>query len=117
MQITVAGHHIEVTENLHSHVVSKLQKISSHFPEIMSVDVTLTLDNGKDSVVEMHTVYHGKTASVKVDNDDMYHAITQGRDKLQRILSDIKSSEKALRKDKSVAHQEPALDGDAEDLE
>lgn len=102
MQITVSGHHVEVTESLRDHTVSKLQKIGSHFPEIMSIDVTLTLDNAKDQIAEMYTSYHGKDTAVKVEGDDMYLAITQGRDKLHRILSAIKSAEKASRKDRSA---------------
>ncbi len=105
MQITVSGHHIEVTDSLRQHAVSKLQKIGSHFPEVTSIDVTLTLDNAKNQVAEIRTVYHGKETAVRVESADMYAAITQGREKLHRILSGRKGAEKTARKDKSVAPQ------------
>lgn len=100
MQITVSGHHIDVTDSLRDHAKNKLKKVESHFAEVGAIDVTLILDNAKTHVAEIKTIYHGKDVAVRVEGNDMYTAITHGRDKLRRILANLKGSEKAARQDK-----------------
>ncbi len=116
MQITVSGHHVDVTDSLRDHAKSKLRKVASHFSEVVAINVTLILGNAKNHTTEINTTYHGKDVAVRVEGTDMYAAITQGRDKLHRILADLKGAEKAARKDKPIPseHLEPRVEDGAQ---
>ena len=44
MQITVSGHHVEVTPALREYVLSKMQRLQRHFDNITQMDVTLIVE-------------------------------------------------------------------------
>ena len=44
MQLTITGHHVEVTPALRAYVTEKMQNLVRHFDQVMSVDVILKVD-------------------------------------------------------------------------
>jgi len=48
MNLTISGHHLEVTPALRSYVTSKLDRIKRHFDQVVDVRVLLTLENMKE---------------------------------------------------------------------
>ena len=44
MQITVSGHHVEVTPPLREYVMSKFERLQRHFDQITNTDVTLIVE-------------------------------------------------------------------------
>eukprot|EP01002_Notosolenus_urceolatus_P001864 NODE_14909_length_333_cov_16.271127_g13745_i0.p1 GENE.NODE_14909_length_333_cov_16.271127_g13745_i0~~NODE_14909_length_333_cov_16.271127_g13745_i0.p1 ORF type:complete len:62 (+),score=5.23 NODE_14909_length_333_cov_16.271127_g13745_i0:125-310(+) len=44
MQITVSGHHVDVTPSLRDYVNTKLGKLQRHFDNITNTDVTLSVE-------------------------------------------------------------------------
>jgi len=48
MQLTISGHHIEVTEAIRSYVTDKLAKVLNHFDEVVTVKVTLDVEKHKE---------------------------------------------------------------------
>jgi putative sigma-54 modulation protein len=91
MQITVSGHHVDVTPALRDYVNVKLGKLQRHFDNITNSAVTLTVEK----------LIHKAEASVHVagadlfalsESEDMYAAIDSLADKLDRQL--IKHKEK-----------------------
>ena len=44
MQITVSGHHVEVTSSLREYVESKLQRLERHFDHLTTVHVVLSVE-------------------------------------------------------------------------
>ena len=48
MNLTISGHHLEVTPALRSYVTSKLDRISRHFDQVVDVKVLLTVDNHQE---------------------------------------------------------------------
>ena len=91
MQITVSGHHVDVTPALRDYVNIKLGKLQRHFDNITNSAVTLTVEK----------LIHKAEASVHVagadlfalsESEDMYAAIDSLADKLDRQL--IKHKEK-----------------------
>ena len=44
MQVSVTGHHVEVTDSLRNHVEEKMGKIKRHFDNVTNVHVILTVE-------------------------------------------------------------------------
>ena len=93
MQITVSGHHVEVTPALRDYVNNKLAKLQRHFDNITNTDVTLSVEK---LVQKAEATVHvaGPDLFATCESEDMYAAIDSLTDKLDRQL--IKHKEKNL---------------------
>ncbi|MDH5738398.1 MAG: ribosome-associated translation inhibitor RaiA [Gammaproteobacteria bacterium] len=92
MQISISGHHIEITDALRSYVHSKLERLERHFDQITNMHVILSVEKHQQKA---ESTIHAGGAEVYADaeSDDLYAAIDQLADKLDRQL--IKKKEKA----------------------
>ena len=91
MQMTISGHHLDVTDPIRDYVTTKLSKLERHCEEITSVAVILTVD--KPSQKAEATVHvTGGDLFANAEHDDLYAAIDALSDKLHRQL--IKHKEK-----------------------
>lgn len=91
MQINVSGHHVEVTPALREYVNTKLARLQRHFDSITKTDVTLTVEKLiQKAEASVHVA--GANLFAACESDDMYSAIDQLTDKLDRQL--IKHKEK-----------------------
>ena len=102
MQINVSGHHIDVTDSLHSYVVSKLDRLERHFDRITNVDVILSVEKQRQRA-ESTVWIAGGEVHAESESEDLYAAIDSLSDKLDRQL--IKQKEK----DKDYKHHRPEL--------
>lgn len=91
MQITINGHHLEVTDALKQYVESKLEKLDNHHDKITSVHVILSVDH-QDQKAEATVHVSGKDLFADAVEPDLYAAIDKLADKLDRQL--IKHKEK-----------------------
>ena len=88
MNLTISGHHLEVTPALREYVLAKLDRVTRHFDQVVDVNVLLTVEKLKEkerrqkAEVTLHT--KGKDIFVEQANEDMYAAIDQLMDKLDR---------------------------------
>jgi putative sigma-54 modulation protein len=91
MQITVSGHHVDVTPALRDYVNIKLSKLQHHFDNITNTAVTLTVEK---LVQKAEATVHvaGANLFAACESEDMYAAIDSLADKLDRQL--IKHKEK-----------------------
>lgn len=89
MQLSVSGHHVEVTKPLRAYVESKIEKIVRHFDLVSDVNCILTVEK----------LRHKAEATVKVNGgniyadhteEDMYAAIDGLVDKLERRVRKYK---------------------------
>lgn len=48
MKLTISGHHVEVGDELKTYVGAKLDKISSHFDDVVGTTVTLSVEKHKE---------------------------------------------------------------------
>ena len=48
MNLTISGHHLEVTPALREYVLTKLDRITRHFDAVVDVNVLLTVENLKE---------------------------------------------------------------------
>ncbi|MCY4426071.1 MAG: ribosome-associated translation inhibitor RaiA [Halieaceae bacterium] len=95
MQITVSGHHVEVTPALREYVLSKMQRLQRHFDNITQMDVTLIVEKLVQKA-EATIRVTGADIFANAASEDMYAAVDLLADKLDRQL--IKRKEKARRR-------------------
>lgn len=93
MQITLSGHHVEITEALRDIVNNKFEKLERHYDQITSISVTLSVEKLRQKA---DAILHiaGADLAANAEHEDMYTAIDQLTDKLDRQL--IKHKEKTL---------------------
>ncbi|WP_435979770.1 ribosome hibernation-promoting factor, HPF/YfiA family [Psychrobacter sp. DM4] len=98
MNVSISGHHISVTEAMDTSVREKLAKIERHFDQIQSIKVILSLDNSgasdggkKSHKAEAILRVSGQEMFVQALEDDMYKAINEMADKLDRQVRKYKT--------------------------
>ena len=91
MQMTISGHHLDVTDPIRDYVTTKLSKLERHSEAITSVAVILTVDKlSQKAEATIHVT--GGDLFANAEHDDLYAAIDALSDKLDRQL--IKHKEK-----------------------
>lgn len=83
MQLTLTGHHVEVTPALKSYVEKKLDRIVRHFDHVIDVHCVLTVEKLRHKAEATLAVSGAKIHADAVDGD-MYAAIDALADKLDR---------------------------------
>jgi putative sigma-54 modulation protein len=86
MQLTITGHHIDVTPALRSKVESKLAKLERHFDNVTDVHCVLTvekLEHKAEATVHMS----GGIVHADAIDADMYAAVDALFDKLARQVT------------------------------
>jgi putative sigma-54 modulation protein len=95
MNLTISGHHLEVTPAIREYVQSKLERIRRHFDQVIDIAVILTVDNltekEKRQKAEINLRLPGKTVNVASLSHDLYAAIDTLIDKLDRQVMKYKS--------------------------
>jgi len=93
MQLSITGHHIDVTDALRAHVTEKIQRLERHYDHITNVHVVLTVEK---LVQRAEATVHTSGADLFADAsaDDLYAAIDALADKLDRQVM--------KRKDKNI---------------
>jgi putative sigma-54 modulation protein len=91
MQMTISGHHLEVTDPIREYVTTKLSKLERHYEQITSTSVILTVDKLQQKA-EATVHVSGRELFAIAEHTDLYAAIDALTDKLDRQL--IKHKEK-----------------------
>ena len=88
MNLTISGHHLDVTPALRSYVTSKLDRITRHFDQVVEVKVLLTVENLKEKQgrkrAECNVHVKGSDMFAESSHADMYAAVDELVDKLDR---------------------------------
>jgi len=83
MEITVTGHHVDITPPLRAYVNDKMQRISRHFDHVIAMNVILTVEKHQNlAEATLHTA--GKSLFANASDLDMYAAIDDLVDKLDK---------------------------------
>ncbi|HEV7912209.1 MAG TPA: ribosome-associated translation inhibitor RaiA [Albitalea sp.] len=88
MNLTISGHHLEVTPALREYVLTKLDRVTRHFDQVVDINVLLSVEKLKEkerrqkAEVTLHV--KGKDIFVENAHEDLYAAIDQLMDKLDR---------------------------------
>ena len=85
MQLTITGHHLEITNPLKGYVENKLERLQRHFDQITTIHVTLAVEK---MVQKAEATIHISRENLIAhsESDDMYAAIDTLADKLDRQL-------------------------------
>ncbi|PWB55269.1 MAG: ribosomal subunit interface protein [Nitrosomonadales bacterium] len=102
MNLTITGHHIEVTPAIRDYVTSKLDKLIRHFDQVIDVKVILTVEK-LEQKAEVSVHMRGNDVFVQSEDSDMYAAIDSLVDKLDRQI--LKHKEKNAGHRSDVKHQ------------
>lgn len=94
MNLTISGHHLEVTPALRGYVMTKLDRITRHFDQVVDVRVILAVDNmtekEKRQRAECNVHVKGRDLFAESSNADLYAAVDELADKLDRQIGRYK---------------------------
>ncbi len=88
MNLTISGHHLDVTPALRDYVLTKLDRVTRHFDQVVDINVLLSVEKMKEkecrqnAEVTLHV--KGKDIFIEQCHADLYAAIDQLMDKLDR---------------------------------
>jgi len=94
MQLSISGHHVDITDALRDYATEKVGKLERHFDQITNVHVVLSVENRVNQRAEATMHVSGAELFADADSDDMYAAIDALTDKLDRQL--LKHKEKLV---------------------
>jgi putative sigma-54 modulation protein len=83
MNLSVSGHHLEVTPAIRSYVSAKLERVKRHFDHVIDARVILSAAKLRQKAeVTLHV--RGKDIHCACEDEDLYAAIDLLVDKLDR---------------------------------
>ena len=91
MQLSISGHHIDVTDALKTYVTDKLQKLERHYDHITNAHVILSVEKLQQRA-EATINISGRDLFADANCEDLYAAIDMLTDKLDRQI--LKHKEK-----------------------
>lgn len=88
MNLTISGHHLDVTPALREYVMNKLERVTRHFDQVVDVTVLLSIEKQKEKErrhkAEVTLRVKGRDIFIEQCADDMYAAIDQLMHNLDR---------------------------------
>ena len=102
MNLSVTGHHVEITPAIRTYVVSKLDRITRHFDHVIDVTVVLTVEK-LEQKAEANVHVSGNDLHAEAVDADMYAAIDALADKLDRMVVKHKEIRSSHRPENGVA--------------
>lgn len=95
MNLTISGHHLELTPAIRDYVETKLERIKRHFDHVIDVAVILAVEKlpekEKRQKAEINLRLRGKDIHVESFAEDLYAAIDTLIDKLDRQVLKYKT--------------------------
>jgi putative sigma-54 modulation protein len=85
MQLTLSGHHIEITSALRNYVSSKMERLERHFDHVTNMHVVLSVEKLRQKA-EATLHVRGANLFANAEHEDMYAAIDALIDKLDRQI-------------------------------
>ena len=83
MNLTISGHHVDVTPAIREYVMNKLERVTRHFDQVIDVAVVLTVEKLRQKA-EINLHLRGKDLHCEATDVDLYAAVDQLIDKLDR---------------------------------
>jgi len=83
MQVSLSGHHVEITESIRNYVNEKIDRLNRHFDQALDIHVVLTVEKLRHRA---EATLHVSGANLHAEDvqEDMYAAIDGLVDKLDR---------------------------------
>ncbi len=100
MNLNLTGRHLEITPAIRAHVLDKLDKIKHHFDHVIDVNVVLSVEKLQQKA-EVTVHLSGKAIFVECDDANLYVAIDNLSEKLDRQILKHKEKFAARRHDET----------------
>ena len=100
MNLNLTGRHLEITPAIRAHVLDKLDKVKRHFDHVIDVNVVLSVEKLRQKA-EANVHLSGKTIFVECDDANLYVAIDDLIEKLDRQILKHKEKFSTRRHDES----------------
>lgn len=88
MNLTISGHHLDVSPALKEYVTTKLDRVTRHFDQVVDIKVLMSVDNSreKDKRQRAECTIHVKGNDIHAESahEDLYAAIDELMDKVDR---------------------------------
>ncbi len=83
MQVSLSGHHVEITDSLRNYVNEKIDRLDRHFDQALDIHIVLTVEKLRHKA---EATLHVSGNNLHADDvqEDMYAAIDGLVDKLDR---------------------------------
>lgn len=95
MNLSITGHHLEITPALREYVQGKLMRVRRHFDQVMEANVVLGIEHAKQKdarqKAECTLRVKGQDFFAEAVDADLYAAIDELTDKLDRQVTHYKS--------------------------
>lgn len=83
MQLTLTGHHVDITDSLRNYATEKMQRLARHFDQVLDANVILSVEKLRQKAeAELHV--SGAKLFAEAIEEDMYAALDKLVDKLDR---------------------------------
>ena len=94
MNLTLAGHHLQITPAIREYVNTKLERVARHFDDMMGVNIVLSVEKLQQKI-EANIHVRGREIFIEAAHENLYAAIDLFADKLDRQI--IKHKEKMVK--------------------
>ena len=83
MQVSLSGHHVEITDSMRNYVNEKVDRLDRHFDQALDIHIVLTVEKLRHKA---EATLHVSGSNLHADDvqEDMYAAIDGLVDKLDR---------------------------------
>lgn len=85
MNISLSGHHVEITPALRAYLTNKLERIQRHFDHVTDMTIVLSVEKLRQKA-EATLHVSGANLHADAEDGDMYAAIDALADKLDRQI-------------------------------
>ena len=83
MQLSISGHHVEISDSLKDYINTKMVRVKRHFDHVIDAHVVLDVEKQRHRA-ETTLQIRGSKIHAASEHDDMYAAIDSMIDKLDR---------------------------------
>ena len=83
MNLTISGHHLDVTPAIREYAMNKLERVKRHFDRVIDVSMVLSVEKLRQKA-EINLHLRGKDLHCEAIDADLYAAIDALIDKLDR---------------------------------
>jgi putative sigma-54 modulation protein len=114
MNLTISGHHLELTPAIREYITSKIARTKKHFDHVIDVNVLLSVEKLRQKA-EATVNLRGKALHVEATEADLYAAIDAMADKLERQVLKHKEHLKSHHNESPKRKDIPDPTGDTAD--
>jgi putative sigma-54 modulation protein len=83
MNLTISGHHLEITPAIREYAMSKISRVTRHFDHVIDITLLLSVDKLQQKA-EINLHLRGKDIHCEAIDGNLYTAIDCLMDKLDR---------------------------------